>query len=142
MSTPIVVTFTVAGIAQPKGSARAFMPKGARFPVVTSDNKSLKGWEANVRSALQHQAAGLFFSDAVAVRITFHLPRPKSKPKRITSHTTKPDVDKLARGAIDAMTGVLFKDDAQVTDLHARKVYAETQPHAVIEVEGTAVVTH
>src|SRR6185369_17739711 len=48
-----VIQFVVLGIAQPKGSARAFMPKGARFPVVTSDNRNLKAWERSVRDRLQ-----------------------------------------------------------------------------------------
>jgi len=33
-----VLTFFVPGIPAPQGSMRAFMPKGARFPVVTADN--------------------------------------------------------------------------------------------------------
>ena len=38
----------------------------------------------------------------------------------------KPDVDKLARAGLDAMTGVVFSDDAQVTEALVGKVYGET----------------
>lgn len=125
------IAFTVFGVSEPKGSARAFMPKGARFPVVTSDNPNLKGWENTIRGELQrvmkqtdgHTLAHIFKSP-VAVGLRFHLPRPKSK-KKAKYPTTKPDVDKLARAAIDALSGVAFKDDNQVVAVQARKVYAE-----------------
>ena len=139
---PAVVRFTVYGQAQPKGSARAFMPKGARFPVVTSDNPSLKGWERVVRDTLQtgmrrwsKEDLAALFEAPVRVVLDFHLPRPKSLPKRVTAHTRKPDLDKLARGTIDALSGVLFKDDAQVVEIRARKVHAEGSALVHIRVE-------
>lgn len=128
--------FTVLGVARPKGSTRAFMRPGMKFPIVTSDNKSVKGWEESVRAAIQQHAAGFFFEGPVSVRIAFHLPRPKTLPKRVDAHTKKPDVDKLARGSLDAMKGILWTDDSQVVDLHVTKHYAADQPQAVIEVEA------
>lgn len=125
------IAFEVFGVAEPKGSARVFMPKGSRFPVVTSDNPNLKGWEHTIRGELQRVMAetddrtlAAIFLAPVAVGLRFHLPRPKSK-KKAKYPTTKPDVDKLARAAIDALSGVAFKDDNQVVAVQARKVYAE-----------------
>ena len=86
-------------------------------------------------SSPQH-AAGVFFRGPVTVRIDFHLPRPKTLPKRVKYHCKKPDLDKLARGSLDAMTGTLWTDDAQVVDLHVVKHYAGTQPQACVFVEG------
>lgn len=131
--------FTVYGVARPKGSTRAFMRPGMKFPIVTSDNKSVKGWEQSVRAAIQQHAPGVFFHGPVTVRITFELPRPKSMPKRVEHHVKKPDIDKLARGSLDAMKGVLWNDDSQVVELVARKVYASDQPKAVIEIDGEMV---
>lgn len=34
-----------------------------------------------------------------------------------------PDVDKLARGVCDAMSGIVYDDDKRVTDLYAAKRY-------------------
>ena len=45
------------------------------------------------------------------------------KPKS-DHHTTAPDLDKLTRAVLDALTGVLYLDDKQVIELHARKQYA------------------
>lgn len=144
------IAFEVFGIAEPKGSARAFMPKGARFPVVTSDNPNLKGWERTIRGELQRvmkQTDGAtlaaIFSAPVAVGLRFHLPRPKSK-KKAKYPVTKPDVDKLARCAKDALTKVVWTDDAQVVELRARKRYVEAGkfPRAEIVVRERTEVPH
>lgn len=136
------VRFTVYGSAQPKGSARALVPKGWNRAVVTSANPKLKGWEQTVRERLTQVLADTprgdveaLFEGPVLVSMEFHLPRPKSLPKRVTLHTKKPDVDKLARGTVDALNGVLFRDDSQVVEVRARKVYAETCAKVVIRVE-------
>lgn len=59
------------------------------------------------------------------VGLVFTMPKPKSAPKRKPSWpTTKPDVDKLARNALDALqiAGIL-RDDAQVVSLIVWKGY-------------------
>jgi len=62
---------------------------------------------------------------AVALNITFYMPRPKSCPKTRLYPEVRPDVDKLERCVLDALTGVLYADDGQVTDLQSRKRYSE-----------------
>lgn len=138
MSAPLV--FTVVGQAQPKGSTKAFMRPGMKFPIVTSDNRSLKGWEQMVRAAIQQHAPGVFFGGPVSVFVTFDLPRPKSLGKKVAAHVKRPDLDKLVRGALDAMKGVLWTDDSQVTHIQARKQYADSQPQAHFEIHGERVV--
>jgi crossover junction endodeoxyribonuclease RusA len=130
------VTFTVVGIAQPKGSTKAFVPRGWTRPVVTSDNPRAKDWQHCVSMTAQSVAGDGLFLGPVALRVSFALPRPASLPKRVVGHVRKPDVDKLLRAVGDALTGVLYRDDAQVVELHARKGYAEigTAPQAEITV--------
>ena len=74
----------------------------------------------------------------VVVTIGFYFARPRghygtgrnastvraAAPARMT---TMPDVDKLARCALDALTGIVFRDDAQIVDLHAVKRYGEPE---------------
>lgn len=136
------IAFTVHGKAEPKGSARAFMPKGAKFPVVTSDNPNLKAWEGTIRGELQVAMAHTpkpvllaLFDAPIAVGLRFHTPRPK-KPKNKHYPTTKPDIDKLARAAVDALSSVVFRDDAQVVALQVRKVYADAGAKVDIVVES------
>lgn len=136
--TPIA--FTVYGVAQAQGSARAFMPKGGRFPVVTSSNPKLRGWRHLVADAAGRAVAesgGQIIADGpVRVLVDFRLPRPKSLGKKDAPHVKAPDIDKAVRSCLDAMSAVVYRDDSQVTQLQARKFYAAVgeAPHAVIVV--------
>ena len=59
------------------------------------------------------------------VSLGFAFLRPKSVSKKKRPYVTvKPDVDKLARAVLDAMTGVVFRDDAQVVKLEVEKQYS------------------
>jgi len=123
-----VLMFVVYGIAQPKGSARAFVPKGWTRAVVTSDNPKNKNWQQLVAEAAsaairQHPTFQLI-ETAALLRVAFYLPRPKAIRDRIVPHTKKPDLDKLVRSCKDAMSKVVFRDDALVVDIAAQKRYA------------------
>jgi crossover junction endodeoxyribonuclease RusA len=124
-----VVSFEVFGIAQPKGSTKSFAfkrPDQSLGTRTTSDNPNLQQWAALVRQVAQMKAGGVFFAreTAVEVEIRFALPRPSSLARRVVHDVRKPDIDKLARGVLDALSGVLFHDDAQVIDLRVGKRYA------------------
>ena len=115
--------FFSPGTPVPKGSIRAFVPKGWTRPVLTSTSgQPLKAWQSSVTyTAMQN---GLKATDAaVSLDIGFVMPRPKSMPKRVTQHVKKPDIDKLARSVLDALTGVAYQDDSQVVLLTCRKQY-------------------
>lgn len=122
-----MISFKVTGHPAPQGSMRAFMRKGARYPVVTSDNWNLKGWRQLVAYTAQQHAANGPLAGGVHVMLTFSLQRPKSLPKHVREHLKKPDIDKLARAVLDALTGILFVDDSAVVRLMATKRYAD--PH-------------
>jgi Holliday junction resolvase RusA-like endonuclease len=144
--------FTAIGVAQPKGSTKAFLPKGWTRPIVTSANPKNKGWqqivaEAASRELQRAEHVGGSFSGPVEIEVCFYLPRPKAlltkklAPQNVP-HVKKPDVDKLARSCADALKGVVWNDDSQVTDLIARKRYvaADGFARAVIvvrEAHGT-----
>ena len=119
-----VVSFEVIGKAEPKGSTRAFIPKGWTRPIITTNNPKSKGWQQLVAEQAQTVARDGLFTGPVVLIVTFRLPRPQSLPKRELHHVKKPDLDKLVRSTKDALKGVLYRDDSQVVDLHARKVYA------------------
>ena len=74
----------------------------------------------------------------MAVTADFYLPHPKTG-KRRSAHVTKPDTDKLLRGLFDALTGVVWNDDAQVTDVQVSKQYADhgTAPRVVVIVSDS-----
>lgn len=51
-------------------------------------------------------------------------------------HGTRPDVDKLCRAILDAITGIVIGDDGQVCELVAGKVYGD-EPGAHVMVWST-----
>lgn len=137
------IRFVVWGLPQSKGSARAFIPKGWSRPVITSTNKGLKTWERSIKDAVQPVLAetpsdvkAAIFDAPVALSLLFHLPRPKSLPKRVTQHTKKPDLSKLVRGAEDALIGLVYRDDAQIVAIGCKKLYADGAAKLEVIVEG------
>jgi len=131
-----MVRVFVAGVPQPQGSARAFV-RGRRA-IVTTANPQLHGWRElvthGVHAALP--AEWRLLEGPVTVTLVFALPKPPSVPKRRTVPTTRPDVDKLARAVLDALTGLVFHDDAQVVLLTAMKTYAADVPCGVTVIVG------
>lgn len=115
-------SFSVKGLPQPKGSTRTFVVGGK--PVTTSANPRVGEWQRLVAFALQDFPGGPF-DGPVIVSLGFSLQRPKWAPKRVKVPAVRPDLDKLVRAVLDAMTGIVFKDDGQVIRLTATKVYAD-----------------
>ncbi len=123
MITPI--TFFVAGIPKPAGSKRGFYIAKLKRVIITDANPNSKDWKTDVKHAAQDAYQGPLITAPLSVKFTFHIQRPKghfgagknacflklSSPKYPTS---KPDLLKLARGVEDAMTGIIYQDDAQI----------------------------
>jgi Holliday junction resolvase RusA-like endonuclease len=70
----------------------------------------------------------------VAVVMDFYMARPPSIPKKRSHLVVKPDLDKLIRATSDALSGILYADDAQVVDLSVRKHYGSPER---VEVSAT-----
>ena len=75
-------------------------------------------------------AAAVGFTDcpakrdvAMAVTIRFYFAKPKSTKKDIVRKVTKPDLDKLLRATLDGMSGIIYHDDSQVTDVRIAKLF-------------------
>lgn len=123
---PLGMQFTAYGKPEPQGSNKAYVNRRTGRPIVTSDNPNLKDWRQQVGMAAQAAPGytGALIEGPVEVSATFHLNRPKSRPRRAQYPDRRPDLDKLARGLLDAITGVLIRDDAQVCALLVHKRYA------------------
>lgn len=113
-------TITVWGIPGPQGSKR-HVGNG----VMVESSKKVKPWREAVKWAVR-EAGSPKFAGPVCVLVIFSLPKPKSAPKRrVTMPDRKPDVDKLLRSTLDALTEMqVFEDDARVVDLRGLKEYA------------------
>lgn len=132
----MIVEFFALGIPQPQGSTRAFVRRrrrtGRLYAAVTSDNARLKPWREAMSwaAARARRAAGLDgpATGPVCVAATFWLPAPARLRVKVrrgveVACITKPDVDKLLRGLLDALSGVVYADDSQVVAAYAQKRY-------------------
>jgi crossover junction endodeoxyribonuclease RusA len=120
--TEMTITFFVPRRPAPQGSKR-HVGRG----ILVESSREVGPWRERVALVAHNVMAGSGLLDgATGVRLEFVLPRPKSAPKTRTPPAVKrPDVDKCARAVLDALTGVVIVDDAQITDLHAVKRLAE-----------------
>jgi len=120
-----VIEFWVPGKPQSQGS-KVKTRWGMR-----EDNKELGPWRERVALAAYEAKnkveGGFIIPDGpVVMNLEFVLYRPKSTPKSKTPPATKaPDIDKLARACLDALTHVVYRDDCQVTGLAATKRIAK-----------------
>jgi crossover junction endodeoxyribonuclease RusA len=147
----MVLEFQVFGVAKPKGNMRAIQVKGMRYPIVTESNRNVKSWQQLVAEGASHalhrlplDERSLLYASAVRLTVAFYLPRPKSLPKRrAVAHLTAPDWDKLARCVGDALSQVVYHDDAQVVEAVIGKFYAgvDEAPRVDVRVESTAGVS-
>lgn len=119
---PALVEFFVPGRPAPQGSKR-HVGQG----IMVESSRQLGPWRERVALAAHNaMAASGLLAGPITLALDFVLPRPKSTPKRRTPAATKrPDVDKLARAVLDAITDVIIADDAQVIELRATKRLAE-----------------
>jgi len=129
---PDILEIRVVGRPAPQGSKNALGMEASRF---------LEPWRNDVRIACEkvidrYELAQV--TGPVRVDITFLLAGPpKNDPERVHP-VGNPDVDKLVRGVLDAIThSGLWKDDNQVVQLgNVAKTYAGSQETgAVISIQ-------
>ncbi len=131
----MVQSFFVRGIPSPQGSKTAFVVNGKA--VMREASRNVKDWRAAVSFVLQDKWRGPMLTGPVTVDALFYMPKPKSARKKDIWPAKRPDIDKLVRAVLDGMTGIAFKDDAQVVNLSAMKKYSDEKLGVWISVCGT-----
>lgn len=145
--------FDVIGQPAPQGSKNAFVNRHTgRAQMVESSKVRVDAWRSDVKMAAIHFLKGQPpYLGAVGVKITFVQTRPKGhfgtgrnagvlKASAPAFPTGRPDIDKLVRSTLDALTGLMFEDDSKVIVLRAQKLYGE-QAGAQIVVESLTDMT-
>lgn len=109
-----------------QGSVTA-IPVNGKARIIHNHSKELYEQRALIQS-LYHENGGEMYDGAVTVEAEFGFVRPKSVSEKKRPHmTVKPDIDKLARAILDALTNHAYRDDSQVISLTLRKVYADKE---------------
>ena len=150
MTAPILSLPTlyldVPGTPVPQGSKIRNRWAGVR----ESNAAALDPWRGTITAHAQRACTQQGWTRAagpVTVHATFRLPRPAGhygtgrnantlRPAAPVVPATKPDLDKLVRAVLDAITaaGTVWADDARVVEITAAKVYGT--PGATIRVEA------
>ena len=146
--TPIEIV--VHGTPAPQGSKKGYV-RGGRAVLVESSAK-VKPWrEAVKQSALLADYNYAENVGAIGVAVVFYMPRPKShygtganahmlRDRAPRLPIGKPDLDKLLRSTLDALTDAgIWRDDSQVVVIKASKVYADFRPPGAVIVVGDAL---
>lgn len=116
------VTFAIDGRCPTKGSTRSFVNPKTGKVVTLADNKSLKQWTIDARwQARAARVPMIYKPHGVSMGVTVQFVKPKSAKQ--TTPTVRPDVDKLLRAVLDALTNVAYQDDSQVVSVTTTKVY-------------------
>jgi len=106
-------------------------------PVITSTAKGLSSWRRLVADVAQRFAPDEPWEGPVGIDLHFGLPKPKSAPKKRRVWPDKrPDLDKLTRAVLDALTYVVYADDSQVVEIRATKDYGA--PGVAVEIHRIA----
>lgn len=151
------IAFTVHGHPEPAGSKRAVPIRrkagggwvATGQTAVIDDNPKAKGWQSMVADAAVQAMIDTedlpleMLEGPLGLAVRFTLKRPKGhfgtgrNANRVKDSApwwpcVKPDTTKLLRGVEDALTGILWRDDAQVVEQTAVKVYGPQEGAQVV----------
>jgi Holliday junction resolvase RusA-like endonuclease len=149
-----MIAIRAYGIPRPGGSKRSFVPglrQGMSFdprkhrPIIVDDCKKNKEWRQDVKDAADKVKPEQPLHGPLLVVCVFYMPRIKAhyrtgknagllRPDAPLLHTTKPDATKLWRSTEDALTGIIWRDDAQIAHQVIVKRYTSEQPGAEIKI--------
>lgn len=132
-----MIHFKVLGKPQPAGSKKGFVHPKTNRVVIVDDAKHSRPWKQEVAgeaiSILGACGRGML-QGPLELSCVFYFQRPKGhfgtgrncellKPSAPKHPAVKPDATKLVRAVEDAMTGIVYRDDAQIIRQTAVKAY-------------------
>lgn len=132
----IVADFFVPGKPRPGGSKKGFFNKKLARVLIVDDSEKVRPWMALVADlAMQAYDGPVLEKVPLVLELTFVLARPTGhcgtgrnagilKKSAPAYPVGRPDALKLARAVEDALTGVVYRDDAAIVEELLFKAYA------------------
>ena len=132
--------FFIEGIPAPGGSKKAFpfKRKDGNLGVAVTDagGYKTKAWKEKVKASAVRAMLNIpMLEGPLECHFLFFVDRPKAhfnrhgvKPGAPEYPTVRPDCTKLVRSTEDAMTEIVYKDDAQIVKQWASKHYTQNSP--------------
>lgn len=125
---------------EPQGKAR---PRVTRHGTYTPPKT--RAYESKVEAAYIWQVGKVRpINGAVEVAIVAYFSIPKSYTKKKRAEIAqgrcpvlkKPDCDNIAKAVTDALNGIAYKDDAQITSLTVAKNWTDGEGYVICEIRG------
>jgi len=141
------INLTVLGEPTAQARHRHFQLKGVKHVQTYDPSKGKKGTFASI---LQENAPEIPLEDPILLTLIFYMPRPKGhygtgrnegvlKASSPEWHTGRPDIDNLVKFVQDALNKIYWKDDSQICQLRAVKLYSG-KPRTEISIESLLII--
>jgi Holliday junction resolvase RusA-like endonuclease len=136
-----MLTYRLEG--DPKGKGRPRFRSTGKFVQTYTDAKT-RDYEDQIRIAARNAMGNAeILEGPIRFMLVAAYPIPKSMPKdaRLKAingdlrPTKKPDLDNAIKVHMDALNGIIYKDDSQITKISASKIYSEFPMVEVIIME-------
>lgn len=126
MKEPEGFTFVIEGRCPTKGSTRSFFHPKAGKLVTIADNAQLAQWTKDAKwQARAAKVPMIYKPHGVSMYVRVEFVKPKTAKQSTPS--VRPDIDKLLRAVLDALTNVAYQDDSQVVAVTTAKVYGPSE---------------
>jgi len=137
------IEIIVPGQPIQQGSMQAFTDRAGHARMRHAKGDKLIAYRNLIR-AYANEKTNTISEGVVCLAITFCFQRPKNhftakgaKSKHWTlAKTTAPDLDKLIRAVGDALTGIVYRDDSQIVEIQAKKMYSEKPETRITILKG------
>lgn len=131
--------FTIDGDVQPQERPR-FSRQGKY--VNTYDPPKSAKYKKYVSEVASNYKLDELIDSPIKLTIDIYIQIPKSYTKKVKQqienkellHIKKPDIENLAKGIMDGITGIIWRDDSLVVELHLAKHYSDN-PRAELLIE-------
>lgn len=133
------IEFTIDGEVQAQGRPRAGKTKYGK--TIMYDPSASRNYKQYVKLVVSQYKPEKPYEGEIELSVVVYRKIPKSMPKWRQKlaragklrPVTKPDLDNYVKGIKDGMTGIIWRDDNQVTRLTIEKLYSDS-PRAEIKV--------
>ena len=124
--------YIIEGVPTAQGRPR-FTKRGITY----DPNKKYKN---SIAAQIMCQKPVLINEGPVKIRMVFNMPKPKSYSSKLFWHIKKPDIDNLIKAVLDALNGILWRDDSQISQISAQKIYVKkNEPNIELVVDALEV---
>ena len=128
-----MVEFTVRGEPVPQARPRASRVGNSVGFYESSKTRDFKSY-FKFSAALAMRGRELL-DEPLKVTLRIFVAKPKSWPKSRVQADTKPDLDNFAKAALDAMEGVVYKNDYRIVELQLTKQLSDI-PRCEVQIEA------